>query len=126
VSDFKPEPPSRRYPHLVIAAPWLAALCACAPVITETVLPPDNVYVCRDGSTLRIVRRADGMGAEVFAGNRRFALPRADSATQEKYSDGATILYLDGERALLTSDSFVVAGPCVSSTPLPVTPAYRY
>jgi membrane-bound inhibitor of C-type lysozyme len=107
-------------------ATLLAALGACAPVITETVLPPDNVYVCRDGSTLRVVRRADGMAAEVFAANRRMVLPRADSAAQEKYSDGASVLYLEGERALLTSDSFVVAGPCVSSTPLPVTPAYRY
>jgi hypothetical protein len=32
------------------------------------------------------------------------------------------MLYLDGEKARLTSDSLVVTGPCLSSAPLPVQP----
>ena len=52
-------------------------------------------------------------------------LLRMDSAAQEKYSDGASTLYLDGDQALLTSDSFVVAGPCIASQPLPVVQPWR-
>jgi hypothetical protein len=51
---------------------------------------------------------------------------RVESAAQEKYSNGPTTLYLDGEKALLSSDSFVVAGPCLSAQPLPVAPMSRY
>jgi len=110
-----------------VAAPALAALlAACAPGLTETVLPPDNVYVCRDGVSMRVLRAPDGRSAEVVLSDRRVVLMRADSAAQEKYGNGATTLYLDGEKALLTSDSFVVAGPCVSSAPLPVQPSTRY
>jgi hypothetical protein len=48
-----------------------------------------------------------------------------DSAAQEKCSDGRTTLYLDGERAVMSSDSVVVAGPCISVQPLPVAPPPR-
>ena len=54
------------------------------------------------------------------------AFARVDTAAQEKYSNGQTTLYLDGEKALMSSDSFVVAGPCLSAQPLPVAPMTRY
>jgi hypothetical protein len=49
-----------------------------------------------------------------------------DTAAQEKYNNGQTTLYLDGEKALMSSDSFVVADPCLSAQPLPVAPMTRY
>jgi membrane-bound inhibitor of C-type lysozyme len=108
---------------LAIAA--LAAGCVVSAGGTpETVLPADNLYACRDGSMLRVARQPDGRQAYIAIGKQSVRLMRADSAAQEKYSDGTTTLYLDGENALVTSDSFVVAGPCVSTVPLPQTQRY--
>jgi len=109
-----------------IAAALLAALTACVmPAgMPETVLPADNVYACRDGAILRVARQPDGRYAVATIGTQSVRLMRAASAAQEKYSDGNTTLYLDGENALVTSDSFVAAGPCVSTSPLPVTQRY--
>jgi membrane-bound inhibitor of C-type lysozyme len=116
----------RRRAGAIAAFAFATGLPACAPTITETVLAPDNVYVCRDGKSMRVVRAADGRSAEVSVDDRRFVLLRTESAAQEKYGSGTTTLYLDGEKALLTADSFVVAGPCVSSVALPVQPSTRY
>jgi membrane-bound inhibitor of C-type lysozyme len=109
-----------------IAAALLSTLAGCiVPAgMPETVLPADNLYACRDGAMLRVARQPDGRFAMASIGKQSVRLMRADSAAQEKYSDGNTTLYLDGENALITSDSFVVAGPCVSTTPLPVTQRY--
>ncbi|MBK9114408.1 MAG: hypothetical protein IPM22_01875 [Betaproteobacteria bacterium] len=94
---------------------------ACVPAgIPETVLPADITYACRRGIVLRVVRAPDGSAATVSTGDRPTRLPRMDSPIQEKYGDGATTLYLDGERAALIRDGVVVAGPCVATNPLPV------
>jgi membrane-bound inhibitor of C-type lysozyme len=101
-------------------------LSACVPTgLPETVLPPDNTYACRDGTMLRVARAANGGMAVASVGDRSFRLMRVDSPAQEKYTDGASTLYLDGSQALLTSDSFVVAGPCLSTTPLPVAQPWQ-
>jgi membrane-bound inhibitor of C-type lysozyme len=102
----------------------LLAGCIVPAGMPETVLPADNMYACRDGTMLRVARQPDGRYAVASIGNQSVRLMRADSAAQEKYSDGNTTLYLDGENALVTSDSFVVAGPCVSTVPLPVMQRY--
>ena len=47
-------------------------------------------------------------------------LPRVDSAAQEKYANGRVTLYLDGEKALVTEDTIVLAGRCESAVALPV------
>jgi hypothetical protein len=60
----------------------------------------------------------------VTVGGKSVRLMRADSAAQEKYTADGNTLFLDGDRALFTSDSFVVAGPCVATMPLPVTQPY--
>ena len=72
------------------------------------------------------MRAPDGRSATVAVGGRSVVLPLVDSAVQQKYTNGPTTLYLDGQNAVLTSDSFVVAGPCVSAVPLPVGQQYRY
>ena len=118
-----------------LAAPICRALALAASLValsgcvmpagtTETVLPAENLYACRDGTMLRVTRQPDGRYAVATIGNQSVRLMRADSAAQEKYSDGTTTLYLDNENALVTSDSFVVAGPCVSTVPLPVQQRY--
>ena len=91
-----------------------------------TVLPAEIAYVCQNNSSMKVWRAPDGRSASVWFDGKNTNLPRADSAAQEKYSDGRTTLYLDGEKAVMSSDSFVVAGPCVSAQPLPVAPMTRY
>jgi hypothetical protein len=51
---------------------------------------------------------------------------RHSCSAQEKYSDDRTTLNLDGEKAVMSSDSFVVAGTCRSAQPLPVAPMSRH
>ena len=101
-------------------------LAACVPSgLPETVLAPQMRYLCRDGATLQVDRSPDGRYAIAATGGKRVRLLRTDSAVQEKYSDGATTLYLDGDQALLTTDSFVAAGPCIAAQPLPVVQSWR-
>ena len=99
----------------------VAVTSACVPTgLPQTVLPAQVRYACRDGGMLDVVRSPNGQQATATVGGRSVRLMRTDSAAQEKYSDGASTLYLDGDRALFTSDSFVVAGPSVATVPLPV------
>lgn len=101
-------------------------LAACVPSgLPETVLQPQMRYLCRDGAVLMVDRAPGGEFATASSGGRQARLMRMDSALQEKYTDGVTTLYLDGAQALLTSDSFVVAGPCMATQPMPVTQTYR-
>jgi membrane-bound inhibitor of C-type lysozyme len=101
-------------------------LAGCVPSgISEAVLPADNTYACRDGKLLRAERAGNGSFVVASLGERSVRLSRMDSAAQEKYGDGPTTLCVDGDRALLTPDSFVVAGPCVSTVPLPVVRSRR-
>jgi len=104
----------------------VSLLAGCVPSgLPETVLPPDNTYACRDGALLRVARAPDGNMAVVSIGGKSARLLRMDSPAQEKYGDGPTTLYLDGDRALLISDSMVVAGPCLSTVSLPVTQSWQ-
>jgi hypothetical protein len=56
--------------------------------------------------------------AATFVRSRSDGRPRGDA--QEKCQNGATTRGLDGEKALQTLDRFIVAGPCLSTMPLPV------
>lgn len=104
----------------------LSLVAGCVPTgLPETVLPPDLTYSCRDGALLRVARAPDGAHAVATIGGRSVRLMRMDSAAQEKYGDGPTTLYLDGDNALLVSDSFVVAGPCISTVPLPIAQPWQ-
>lgn len=117
---------AQRVRAAMAAAAGALVLGCVATGLPTTYIPPDNTYVCRDSKTLNVMRAPDGRSATVAVGGRSVVLPLVDSAVQQKYSNGPTTLYLDGQNAVLTSDSFVVAGPCVSSVPLPVVPQYRY
>ena len=107
----------------LVACAFMAG--ACVPTgLPETVLPAQVRYACRDGAMLDVVRGGNGQFATVTVAGKSVQLMRADSAAQEKYTADGNTLYLDGDRALFTSDSFVVAGPCVATMPLPVTRPY--
>ena len=73
-----------------------------------------------------MLRAPDGRQAEAIFQGRRIVLPRVDSAAQEKYANGRVTLYLDGEKALVTEDTIVLAGRCESAVTLPVAPQMRY
>jgi membrane-bound inhibitor of C-type lysozyme len=111
-------------PAFASAAMFVAG-CA-APGLPTAVIPLDNIYNCQDAKPLRVSLSPDWRSAEIGFERSRLVLPRVDSAAQAKFSNGASTLYLDGQQALFTSDSFVVAGPCVSAVPLPVVPQVRY
>jgi membrane-bound inhibitor of C-type lysozyme len=105
----------------------VAVLAACvAPGLPETVLPPEIRYSCQQGGALTVLRSPDGRQAEAIFQGRRTVLPRVESAAQEKYGNGRVTLYLDGEKAVLTEDSLVLAGRCESVVALPVAPRGQY
>ena len=108
----------------LLACTATLAGCIVPAGVEETMLPANNIYACRDGSMLQVAREPNGQYAFITWKEQSVRLMRSASAAQEKYSDGGTTLYLDGENALVTSDSFVVAGPCVSTQPLPTTRRY--
>jgi membrane-bound inhibitor of C-type lysozyme len=102
----------------------LVLLAGCAPQIYEPVLPARVDYACGGGKTLS-VERGDGRYAVVQLDGRPVTLRRADSAAQEKYSEGGLALYLDGERAMLEQEGRVLLGPCNTPTALPMAPRVR-
>ncbi len=119
--------PSSRRRHLcgpLVAAATLAGCVAAGLPTTE--LPPSVRYECQQGGPLTVLRAPDGRQAEASFADRRVLLSRQDSAAQEKYGNGSLTLYLEGEKALLTEDSIVVAGRCESVVELPVVPQVRY
>jgi membrane-bound inhibitor of C-type lysozyme len=100
-------------------------LAGCVGPGTEvTVLPTRIDYRCAQSKVLQVQRAPDARTAAVLIDGKPVILPRADSAAQEKYSDGNYTLYLDGERAALEANSRVLFGPCAAG-PLPTTERYR-
>ena len=105
----------------------LLLIAGCTGVDVErTVYPTQLAFECGDGKVMRVVRAPDGRSASVQVDGSTVALRRADSAAEEKYSDGAYSLYLDKERALLEQDGKVVFGACRSQTALPTAPRPSY
>jgi membrane-bound inhibitor of C-type lysozyme len=102
-------------------------LTGCSGVDVERTLYPNQLaFDCRDGKVMQVTRAADGRSATVTVEGRTLALSRADSAAEEKYTDGAYTLYLDRERGLLENNGKVVYGPCQSQAPLPTAPRRSY
>lgn len=108
----------------------LLAVAGCAseqlsPGLETTILPQTIEYTCDEGRVLRVERAGGATSATAIVGGARYALPRVDSAAQEKYAQGTTALYLDGDIAMLESDGRVLAGNCRSTVSLPKAPAMR-
>ena len=112
---------------MAAGASTVLLLAGCVtPGVEETVLPARIDYACAGNRVLPVARAADGGAAAVLVDGKELVLRRADSAAQEKYTDGRVSLYLDGERAMLEDNGTVLFGPCVSQVPLPSAPRYRY
>jgi membrane-bound inhibitor of C-type lysozyme len=103
----------------------LLTLAGCAAGVPETVIPDRITYQCGGGKVLPVERSADRRQALVHVEGRALLLARADSAAQERYSNGEYSLYLDGERAMLESTGRVLFGPCISPVPLPTVDRQR-
>jgi len=106
------------------------ALAGCAqerlsPGLETTVLPATIEYACDEGRVLRVERAGGATSATASMGTARWVLPRVDSAAQEKYAQGATALYLDGDIAMLESDGRVIGANCRSTVALPKAPMLR-
>jgi len=87
----------------------------------ETKLPTRINYHCANNRVLEVQRAADASTAIVLIDEKPVILQRESiSATQEKYSDGNYLLYLQGERAMLEQNSRVLFGRC-NAGPLPKT-----
>jgi len=98
----------------------LPLLAACvSPGVEITAIPARIDYLCANEKILSVARTPDLRVAGVLVDGKEILLTGADSAAQEKYSNGRYSLYLDGERAMLEDDGLVLFGPCVSPVPLP-------
>jgi membrane-bound inhibitor of C-type lysozyme len=118
--------PVRRTAGIIAGILLAPAIAGCSGVYLEdTVLPARIDYVCANNRVLPVARAADGRQAAVLVDGKKLMLARADSAAQEKYSDGGYSLYLDGERAMLEQEGRVLFGPCNSPVALPTAPRYR-
>jgi membrane-bound inhibitor of C-type lysozyme len=118
-------PPAARRLRVAGVVLLLAAGCTGADV-ERTVYPAQLAFDCSDGKTMRVARAPDGRSATVELEGRPVTLTRVASAAEEKYSDGAYVLYLDRERALLEQSGKVVFGPCRSQAVLPTAPRRNY
>jgi membrane-bound inhibitor of C-type lysozyme len=96
-----------------------------SPGLETVVLPTVIDYMCEGAQPMRVERAGDARSATVSFASRSWTLARAESAAQEKYAEGTTALYLDGEIAMLESDGRVLGGQCQSKTPMPRAPAMR-
>ncbi len=114
---------------LPLVAGALAALGGCAEQysvgLESTVLASTIDYLCESGAVMRVERAGDARTARATFGDRSWTLTRVDSASQEKYSEGATSLYLDGEIAMIESEGRVLGGKCQSKVPMPKAPTLR-
>ena len=114
----------RRSVRSTVATVVLLAGGCAGTGVEETVLPARVDYACTGDRLLRVSRAPDGRFAQVLIDGKPVTLARTQSAAQEKYTDGAYSLYLDGERAMLERDGRVMFGPCATG-PLPTAPRYR-
>jgi membrane-bound inhibitor of C-type lysozyme len=115
---------------LPIAAMVLLALGGCQTEqyslgLESTVLAATIDYQCEGGTSLRVERSGDARAARATVGDRTWTMTRVDSAAQEKYAEGFTSLYLDGEIAMLESDGRVIGGKCQSKVAMPKAPTMR-
>ena len=100
--------------RVMLAALLAVNLVGCAELVAQqSGAPPGGRYVCEDGKIVRVEFVGDGSSVEVTYDNQKIALPQAMAATDIKYSDGRTTLYLDGPRALLETSGFVYARGCL-------------
>jgi membrane-bound inhibitor of C-type lysozyme len=105
----------------VLGALALAAfLASCASDMPRDVqLPPHVTYRCEGGRTLEVDFAPSGEVATLNLGGKAYRLPKVPGATQAKFSDGSTTLWLDGQNALVESRVAMAGRNCRSEQELP-------
>jgi membrane-bound inhibitor of C-type lysozyme len=88
-------------------------LAGCVQVVVQEPWDPQGRYVCEDGKAFTVEFSQDGASAIVTHENQRVTLPVTGGATDGKYTDGRTTLYLDGPRALLDVGGQILGRGCV-------------
>ena len=101
-------------------------LCGCVSGPELAVLPETIAYRCADGRDMVVRRAPDGREAVATVDGADIRLRRVDSAAQEKYVDGASSLFLEGDQAMLESQGRMVRAYCRSTVPIPVAPRSHY
>lgn len=101
-------------------------LCGCVSGPELAVLPETIAYRCAEGREMVVRRAPDGREAVATVDGADIRLQRMDSAAQEKYVDGATALFLEGDQAMLESQGKMIRAYCRSTVPLPVAPRSHY
>lgn len=100
----------------------LAALLlgACASDMPRDVQLPEQVtYQCEGGRRFDVQFSPSRDVATVKLGSKSYRLPKVPGATQAKFSDGSTTLWLDGQNALMESRVAVAGRNCRSEQELP-------
>jgi len=96
------------------------ALGACATDMPRDVKLPEHVtYRCEGGRTFDVHFAPSGDSATVTLGGKPIRLPKVPGATQAKFSDGTTTLWLDGQNALVERGAAGTGRNCRSEQMLP-------
>ena len=96
------------------------ALGACATDMPRDVKLPEQVtYRCEGGRTFDVHFAPSGEFATVTLAGKPYRLPKVPGATQAKFSDGITTLWLDGQNALMESSVAIAGRNCRSEQALP-------
>lgn len=117
--DKKPDPRRQSFRAAkgkrcrILAIGLAVAFGGCVQVVVQEPWDPQGRYVCEDGKAFTVEFSQDGASAIVTHENRRVTLPVTGGATDGKYSDGRTTLYLDGPRALLDVGGQILGRGCV-------------
>jgi membrane-bound inhibitor of C-type lysozyme len=76
-------------------------------------MPQQVGYVCENGKAFTVEFLANPPSARVVFDKEQVTLPPALAATDAKYTDGRTTLYVEGDRALLETAGQVFGRGCV-------------
>jgi membrane-bound inhibitor of C-type lysozyme len=85
----------------------------CVQLVVQQPWDPQGRYLCDDGKAFTVDLRDGGASVTVTHEAGQVMLPQIGGATDAKYGDGRTTLYLDGDRALLDVGGQVFARGCV-------------
>ncbi len=70
-------------------------------------------YLCENGRAFAVEFLANPPSARIQIEQNQVILPQTIGATDAKYSDGHTTLYIEGERALLETGAQILGRGCV-------------
>jgi membrane-bound inhibitor of C-type lysozyme len=97
----------------ILAIGLAVAFGGCVQVVVQEPWDPQGRYVCEDGKSLVVQLRDGGASVAVAYEGGQVTLPQTGGATDGKYSDGRTTLYLDGPRGLLDVGGQILGRGCV-------------